>query len=392
MKLEFDNKHMMKIPVILASILLIIIAGLTPTMGWISREEEEKVESPDWSKGDEWVYEARIGPNQNDTKQITERVEKTGIEINPNINNDGEDIKYEDTYQVVLEGAQGEEIMNSYYDNNSLSLVFEDEQEVGNSYYHKGRNNLNFPLHVGKEWNQTCEVYKEEKGVYEKDHTEYLSGAVLETNMTEVEAGKFKTYKVNVEMLIKAENSTSRGKMVYYYSPKVKRTVKTEIYEVKKNPNNDELEERRVGTEELIEYEISKDSREFGLTVKTEGNGTVEVDGDEVENNWTGEFEEGTNVSIETIADESWKFDEWSGDYEGTSDEINIMMDSKKEITANFNEIGGGEGDDDGEDDNGDGLNNETDGDDGGDTPGFTSGLLLLGIFIAFEVYQKKKR
>ncbi len=70
------------------------------------------------------------------------------------------------------------------------------------------------------------------------------------------------------------------------------------------------------------------------LTIGVEGNGTTEPEpGDHT-------YEEGTNVTIEATPDQGWYFKEWTGDHEGTKDEITIKMDEDKEITASFAEIG----------------------------------------------------
>ncbi len=242
---------------ILVSVFVIFMLGARmPTNPVRAQDGKERVEAPEWGEGDKWVYEAMIGPNE--TEKITERVKKTGIEINPDIEG-GKNVKYKDTNQVVLEDEEGGELKNTYYDSNSFSLVYEEKKDAGNLYYHNGRNILNFPLYVGKKWNQTCEVYKEKKGGYEKAHTQYLSGTVLRKNKTKVPAGTFEeTYKVNVEMLIKGENSTSRGRTEYYYSPEVKRSVKQRIYEVKKNPRGEVITERLSGTEELVSYNLTE--------------------------------------------------------------------------------------------------------------------------------------
>jgi len=77
------------------------------------------------------------------------------------------------------------------------------------------------------------------------------------------------------------------------------------------------------------------------LTVNIEGDGIVEVNGEEVDDGWTGEYFDGTKVSVEAIPDENWEFDHWIGDYpdgESEEEEIEINMDEEKTITANFEE------------------------------------------------------
>ncbi len=70
----------------------------------------------------------------------------------------------------------------------------------------------------------------------------------------------------------------------------------------------------------------------YTLNVTTDGGGTVEIDPD------MEEYEPDTEVNLTAIADEHWEFVNWTGDYEGTEEEINIMMDSDKTLTATFEE------------------------------------------------------
>ncbi len=105
---------------------------------------------------------------------------------------------------------------------------------------------------------------------------------------------------------------------------------------------------------------------EVELTINIDGEATVEVDGEEVEDGWTGTYEDGTDVNLKAIPEEGWYFVEWTGNYEGTEEEMTITMDEDKEITAHFEEDE--------------------------DTPGFTSMILVLGIIIAVAIYQKKKQ
>jgi len=125
----------------------------------------------------------------------------------------------------------------------------------------------------------------------------------------------------------------------------------------------------------VANFEESAKVETYNLTVNIDGNGTVEVDGEEVEDGWTGEFLEGANVSLEAIADEGWDFVNWTGDLPEDEEgkQINITMDSDKTITAHFEEESVEDGG-------------------GGGTPGFTTMILLMSVVTAVAIYRKKKR
>lgn len=108
----------------------------------------------------------------------------------------------------------------------------------------------------------------------------------------------------------------------------------------------------------------------YKLKIVQEGNGTVKVNGTEVEQCWGDTFEKGTMVHLEAVPEEGYKFVGWSSDH-GNETIINITMDEDRRITTEFKEIK----DDDGADDG---------------TPGFTCSLLLVGICLAVLIYRKK--
>ncbi|MEF8874253.1 MAG: PKD domain-containing protein [Candidatus Thermoplasmatota archaeon] len=102
-----------------------------------------------------------------------------------------------------------------------------------------------------------------------------------------------------------------------------------------------------TGTEEEITITMDEDKTvaanfaegigTHNLTVNyNETRGAVEVDGVEVGDGWTDEYEEGTEVNLTANATSGWSFKNWTGDYEGTEKEINLTMDGDKGVTANF--------------------------------------------------------
>jgi len=51
---------------------------------------------------------------------------------------------------------------------------------------------------------------------------------------------------------------------------------------------------------------------------------------------YTYTFKNGTQVHLEAIPDNGYRFNNWSGDLSGTTNPTSIVMDCDKSITANF--------------------------------------------------------
>ncbi|MFW5902718.1 MAG: InlB B-repeat-containing protein [archaeon] len=85
------------------------------------------------------------------------------------------------------------------------------------------------------------------------------------------------------------------------------------------------------GEEETFNI-LEEELEEYELNITVEGNGTTDPE------EGTHTYEEGEEVTIEATADDDFEFLEWTGDYEGTEETINITMDGNKSITANFKE------------------------------------------------------
>ncbi len=66
----------------------------------------------------------------------------------------------------------------------------------------------------------------------------------------------------------------------------------------------------------------------YDLIVNTTDGGVVDPTG--------GNYLEGTIVTVTAISDSGWNFQEWTGDYIGTENPIDIIMDSNKTIQAVF--------------------------------------------------------
>jgi hypothetical protein len=75
----------------------------------------------------------------------------------------------------------------------------------------------------------------------------------------------------------------------------------------------------------------------YVLTIQIEGNGTVEVNGEEYTQAVT--LDRGIEVTLEAIPADGYEFAGWSGDLQSVQVEEIITMDSNKQITATFSVI-----------------------------------------------------
>jgi hypothetical protein len=73
--------------------------------------------------------------------------------------------------------------------------------------------------------------------------------------------------------------------------------------------------------------------REYALTIHTEGEGNV---AEQVVQQRTTGYEDGTIVELTAIASQGWEFIEWRGDLSGSENPQQITIDSQKEVTAVF--------------------------------------------------------
>jgi len=130
-----------------------------------------------------------------------------------------------------------------------------------------------------------------------------------------------------------------------------------------------------TGTDAMIDITVDSDKNitahfkenivEYDLTINIEGEGTIEP------SNGTHTYKEAEVVTIKATLAESSEYIEWRGDVtRDQEEEIMITMDEDKEITVVFKE------EKESEDEY---------------FPGFTTMLLLLSIWIAMVIYNKKK-
>ncbi len=70
----------------------------------------------------------------------------------------------------------------------------------------------------------------------------------------------------------------------------------------------------------------------YSLDVEVEGDGSVDEEPNKTE------YEHGETVNLTAIPGEGYDFVNWTGDYEGTDKEIEIVMDENKSLTAKFSD------------------------------------------------------
>jgi hypothetical protein len=70
------------------------------------------------------------------------------------------------------------------------------------------------------------------------------------------------------------------------------------------------------------------------LSITVAGQGFVEVEPDQIE------YEVGTTVFLRAVPEnDQWIFNNWSGDITGTDTVVQVVMDTNKTISANFNQV-----------------------------------------------------
>ncbi|MFB3881008.1 MAG: S-layer homology domain-containing protein [Armatimonadota bacterium] len=75
------------------------------------------------------------------------------------------------------------------------------------------------------------------------------------------------------------------------------------------------------------------------LSLAGTGNGQVSVNGSLATLPWSGQFPEGTEVTLLAVPTLGWQFDGWSGHVVGMANPVALAMDSDKDITAHFSEL-----------------------------------------------------
>ncbi|MFW5907091.1 MAG: InlB B-repeat-containing protein [Candidatus Natronoplasma sp.] len=148
-----------------------------------------------------------------------------------------------------------------------------------------------------------------------------------------------KTYTLTIDTTEGVDEITP-GEATFEYDPEIKvdlEAVAEEGYHfVEWRGDNETIEDttaKRTTIEMLgnctltAEFEINT----YTLDISSTEGGNVTDPGE-----GTFEYDHGTEVFLQAISYEDWFFDKWSGDHEAEESEIIILMDSDKDLTANF--------------------------------------------------------
>jgi len=143
------------------------------------------------------------------------------------------------------------------------------------------------------------------------------------------------TYELDIDIEGNGSVEIEPDKDEYEYGEEVNLTaVPDENYEFTEWAGDYESSEEEItitmdANKRLIAY---FDRIEHELEIDVIGEGTTDPEPG------THTYEDGEEVNVTATPDDGWEFIEWTGDHEGTEEEITITMDQDYEITAVFEE------------------------------------------------------
>ena len=174
-------------------ILLIFLVLLIPTIVF----GQGKVEAPVWNVGDKWTLEDVV------------------ITV---VNAD------ENSYTVKYLTSRGDLIL--IYEKSSLNRLYYMDRDKRIKYDDRNKRLFNFPLDVGKTWNDKFITKQTALGSKEMTYLETFT--VLGWEEIVIQAGKFKALKLEYKQETVGETAgrPKEGKAWYWYSPDVKSMVK----------------------------------------------------------------------------------------------------------------------------------------------------------------------
>jgi hypothetical protein len=159
---------------------------------------QNKVEAPVWNIGDKW--------------NLTGDVTITVVSAD------------ESSYAVKYFTSGGESVL--ICEKPSLNRIYSMDKDRRIKYEGRNRRLFNFPLDIGKSWQDKYVVKPAALAEQEKTYLETFT--VLGWEDVEVQAGKIKALKIEYkqEMIEQPTGRPKEGKVWYWYSPDVKYMVK----------------------------------------------------------------------------------------------------------------------------------------------------------------------
>jgi len=159
---------------------------------------QNKVEAPVWNIGDKW--------------NLTGDVTITVVSAD------------ESSYAVKYFTSGGESVL--ICEKPSLNRIYSMDKDRRIKYEGRNRRLFNFPLDIGKSWQDKYVVKPAALAEQEKTYLETFT--VLGWEDVEVQAGKIKALKIEYkqEMIEQPTGRPKEGKLWYWYSPDVKYMVK----------------------------------------------------------------------------------------------------------------------------------------------------------------------
>lgn len=162
---------------------------------------QEKVEAPVWNVGDKWVFtQGNIEVVGSDQNSYTLNFSK-------------------DTCRVENKGFE-----KIIFDKSTLNKIYAIREDKREKFTGVQRRILDFPFNLGKEWNDTGTV-KPLSGPMKGVTMDYFEAfKVLGWEDVKVQAGNFKTIKL--QHTIENRTMNASGKSIYWYAPEIKYFVK----------------------------------------------------------------------------------------------------------------------------------------------------------------------
>lgn len=287
------------------------------TFEYTAGEEVELEADPD----EDWYFVEWTG----DTDEIADvRSKETTIEMRDHYTIQP---RFEEYVELTIEEIDGEGVIKI------------DDSEIGSGDYPYQER-----YEEGTEITLTAEPYE---GWYFVDWTGDVPSGEEESETIKITMDEDKVLQANfaiheydLNITVEGEGSTepSEGDHTYEHGEKV--TIQAAAAEgwyfvewTGDVPSGEEENETfNITMDEDRSVTANFEIQEYDLDVWAEGGGSVDIDPEQTE------YEHGTLVNLTADPDEGWYFEEWTGDHEGTEEEMTITMDGDKELIAWFEE------------------------------------------------------